>query len=317
MCRCTEGLTRRDALKTVAVAAAAMAAAGFPLGFTKAADTAGAGGAKKKVLFYTRSQGFQHDVIKRPDNNKDDVLSFAEKELSKLAEKHGLDIVCTKDGSIFTPEKLAQFDVIAFYTTGNLEKEGGGDKTPPMPKGGRDALVKFIESGKGFVGFHCATDTFGKHAGSGDGDKTDNYIKMVGGEFDGHGAQQNSKIRAVGGFGPLKDVKDYEMNEEWYLFKNIAPDMHVILVQESASMREQSYKNRKPYPMTWARTQGKGRVFYTSMGHREDVWTSDVFHQVVLGGLSWALGNVQVDVKPNLREACPDVEKVRPETANA
>jgi type 1 glutamine amidotransferase len=134
---------------------------------------------------------------------------------------------------------------------------------------------------------------------------------MVGGEFDGHNAQQKSRLRAVGGFAPLNDVKDFEMKEEWYRFKNIAPDMHVILVQETATMEEQVYKDRKPYPATWARLQGKGRVFYTSMGHREDVWTSDTFQQVLLGGLSWALGNVQAEVKSNLREACPDVEKVR------
>jgi type 1 glutamine amidotransferase len=229
-----------------------------------------------------------------------------------MAKENGVDLVCTKDGAIFTPEKLAQFDAIAFYTTGNLEAEGG-DKTPPMPKGGRDALLKFIAGGKGFVGFHCASDTF--HGG--DNERADPYIKMVGGEFDGHNAQQKSKIRAVGGFAPVKEAKDFEMNEEWYRFKNIAPDMHVILVQETATMQEKVYKDRKPYPMTWARMHGKGRVFYTSMGHREDVWTSDVFHQVVLGGLSWALGNVQAEIKSNLRQACPEVEKVRPGESNA
>jgi len=308
MSRCTEGLSRRDALKTVAAAAAAMAASGFPLRFVQAAD-----GAKKKVLFYTRSQGFPHDVVKRPDANDDKVLSFAEKVFTKLANENNIDLVCTKNGSIFTPEKLAEFDAIAFYTTGDLEKAGGGDNAPPMPKGGKEALLKYVESGKGFFGFHCASDTF--HGG--DNERSDPYIKMVGGEFDGHNAQQKSKIRAVGQFAPLKDVKDFEANEEWYRFKNIAPDMHVILVQETASMREQVYKDRKPYPETWARMHGKGRVFYTSMGHREDVWTSDVFHQVVLGGLSWAMGNVQVDIKSNLREACPEVEKVRPADANA
>ena len=57
--------------------------------------------------------------------------------------------------------------------------------------------------------------------------------------------------------------------------------MHVILVQETDGMEEEMYTKRKPYPMTWARMQGKGRVFYTSMGHREDVWTNPLFHQVV------------------------------------
>ena len=44
-----------------------------------------------------------------------------------------------------------------------------------------------------------------------------------------------------------------------------------------------------PYPATWARMHGKGRVFYTSMGHREDVWTNEKFQQVALGGFSWVL----------------------------
>jgi len=51
---------------------------------------------------------------------------------------------------------------------------------------------------------------------------------------------------------------------------------------------------------------GKGRVFYTSMGHREDVWKSDIFENVVMGGLAWTVGNVDADVTPNLEQAAPD-----------
>src|SRR5688572_19427517 len=214
MCTCSEGLTRRDAMKNVAAMAAAFAAANaLPLGWTRAADNK-----MRKVLFFTQSAGFQHDCIKR---GNPDELSFAEKVLVDLGKQHGFDVTATKDGTIFTPEKLADFDVIAFYTTGDLEKGGGKDNAPAMPKGGKDALLKFIESGKGFVGFHCATDTFGKHAGFGDGAKADPYIKMVGGEFDGHGKQQTAKIRAITspGFAPLKDAaKDFELHEEWYTF---------------------------------------------------------------------------------------------------
>jgi hypothetical protein len=63
--------------------------------------------------------------------------------------------------------------------------------------------------------------------------------------------------------------------------------------------------DRPPYPATWAHPYGKGRAFYTSMGHREDVWTNPVFQQVLLGGLNWAVGNVQADVTPNLKTATP------------
>ena len=308
MCKCSEGVTRRQAMQTVAAAAAAFATASIPLGWTRAADDK-----TKKVLFFTKSAGFQHSCITRPDNQSDKELSHAEKVLVELGKASHFEVTATKDGSYFTPEKLAQFDVVAFYTTGDLTKPGT-DGTPPMPAEGREALMKFIEGGKGFVGFHCAADTFGQHAGAGNDDKADAYIKMIGGEFDGHGAQQKSRIRAVKAFAPLKDVNDFELLEEWYLFRNIAPDMHVILVQETGSMSEDMHKNRKPHPMTWARTQGKGRVFYSSMGHREDVWTNPLFHQIILGGLAWAAGNVQAEAKPNLKEACPDVEKVRQTT---
>ena len=309
MCTCSEGMTRRQAMQSVAAAAAAFAASSLPLGWTQAAETK-----PRKVLFFTKSSGFQHDCIKRA---APDELSFAEKILVDLGKQHGFEVTATKDGSYFTPEKLAAFDVVAFYTTGELDQTDSDKGKPtgkpakdggvPMPPGGPQALLDFIAAGKGFVGFHCATDTFDHH---GDNADAHPYIKMIGGEFDGHGKQQPAKIRAVRKFAPVKDVADYELLEEWYLFKNIAADMHVILVQDTAGM-EQRYTDRKPYPMTWARAHGKGRVFYTSMGHREDVWTNPLFHQVTLGGLSWAAGNVQAETPANLTEACPGVENVR------
>jgi type 1 glutamine amidotransferase len=301
----TQGISRRQAIQSAALAAAAFAAASsFPLGWAKAAD-----GKTKKVLFFTKSSGFQHDGVNR---NKG---AFAEKTLVALGKEHGFDVTVTKDGSVFTPEKLAEFDVIAFYTTGDLDKPDNDEKKTeskdggvPMPPGGLGALFKFVESGKGFVGFHCAADTIDHH---GDDAKTHPYIKFIGGEFDGHNKQQNSKIKAVKGFAPINDFDDFEMVEEWYRFKNIAPDMQVIFVQETGTMEEKVYTDRKPYPETWARAHGNGRVFYTSMGHREDVWQNPLFHQVVLGGLSWAAGNIEAKVKPNLKEACPDCEHVR------
>jgi type 1 glutamine amidotransferase len=307
----SHGITRRQALQSAAVAAAAFAtASSFPLGWAKAADAK-----TRKVLFFTKSSGFQHSVVTRP-KDAPDKLAYAEQILTDLGKQHGFDVTATKDGSVFTPEKLAEFDVIAFYTTGDLDKADKDPNKPskdggvPMPPGGLDALLKFVESGKGVIGFHCAADTFNFHMGEYK-DKVHPYTKMIGAEFDGHNKQQNSKVHAVKGFAPINDVDDFQMVEEWYRFKNIAPDMQVIFVQETGSMEEKVYTDRKPYPETWARKQGKGRVFYTSMGHREDVWTNPLFQQVLLGGLSWAAGNIEAEVKPNLMEACPGVENVR------
>jgi len=81
-------------------------------------------------------------------------------------------------------------------------------------------------------------------------------------------------------------------------------------VQETEGMVDECYQ-RPPFPATWARVQGKGRVFYTSMGHREDVWTSAAFQQIVLGGLSWVLKNVDADVTPNIQQVTPKADQMK------
>jgi type 1 glutamine amidotransferase len=142
---------------------------------------------------------------------------------------------------------------------------------------------------------------------------------MLGGEFVHHGAQQESEILAVTeDFGAIQGLKTFKKHEEWYILKNIAPDMQVLLVQNTKSMREKEYTDLAPYPETWARMHGKGRVFYSSLGHRcapdakkdhkEDIWASDEFKKILLGGLQWASGNVEAQVKPNAKQVCPDAK---------
>src|SRR5262249_17755735 len=133
---------------------------------------------------------------------------------------------------------------------------------------------------------------------------------MIGGEFSKHGEQQKAWMRVVDpDFPGLKGVKDFEKHEEWYSIKNFAPDLHVILVQDTTGMRNLDYE-RPNFPATWARMHEKGRVCYTSMGHREDVWESKLFQDLLMGGLSWALGNAKADLKPNLAQAAPKASEL-------
>jgi len=69
---------------------------------------------------------------------------------------------------------------------------------------------------------------------------------------------------------------------------------------------------RPPFPSTWARLHGKGRLFFTAMGHREDVWTNPAFQQILLGGIAWALGNVDADITPNVRQVTPKADELGP-----
>jgi type 1 glutamine amidotransferase len=296
----TQHLNRRDLLKTAGALALGAAAGSFPMQWVRGDETK-----TKKVLFFTRSQGFEHSVVKR---KSPDELSFAETMVTDFGKKHGFEVTASKDGTLFTEEGLKPFDAIMFYTTGDLERpwrpgnmEAQG-VSKPMPPDGKQTLLKFVADGKGFVGMHCASDTWDHH---GDGPKTDPYIRMLGGEFIIHGRQQKAKIHVVD---PkfIAGLEDFEKTEEWYRLKNFAADMHVILVQDTTSMEEEQYKKDGPYPETWARMHEKGRVFYTSMGHRDDVWKSRIFENVLMGGLAWAVGNVDAELTPNLEQAAPD-----------
>jgi len=252
---------------------------------------------QKKLLYFTKSSGFEHSVVKRTG----DQLAYSEKALIEMGKKAGYEIVCSKDGTLLNPDKIGQWDGFIFYATGDLTKpapEKYNDKAPPMTPEGKQALLDAIAAGKGFVGVHAGNDAF--RLGG-----VDPFIQMLGGEFAGHGAQQKSWSRVVDPkFPGMEGVKDFELQEEWYTPRNLASDIHVILVQDTKGMQGKQYE-RAPYPATWARRHGKGRVYYTSLGHREDVWDNPLFQNILTGGIRWAVGDAQAEIPSNLKEVAP------------
>ena len=252
---------------------------------------------KRQILFFSKSAGHEH----WPVRVKNGQPSFADKFFKEIGAKNNFEFTCTKDGSVFTPEGLAKFDAVMFYTSGDLTTPGH-DGTTPIPKDGKETLLNYIKGGKGFVGFHCASDTFHSH-----GQQVDPYIEMIGGEFLTHGAQQTSKITCTdAGFPGCSDWKDgVELQEEWYSVKNIAKDLHVLLVQGTSGMNGWMYQ-RPAYPETWTKAYGKGRVFYTTMGDRPDVWANPLFQNLLIGGIKFACGDLPGDTTPNVAKVTPE-----------
>jgi type 1 glutamine amidotransferase len=193
-----------------------------------------------------------------------------------------------------------------------------------MTPEGKAAFLKAIHDGKAFIGTHAASDTF--HTQPDDpqersnryinhGEKADPYVRMLGAEFIKHGPQQVAHMRCVDQkFPGMKAAGEgFDLNEEWYSLKDFQPDLHVLLVQETKGMKGPEYQ-RAPYPATWARKYGKGRVFFTSMGHREDVWTNPLFVSILTGGIGWALGKSKADIAPNIETACPGYREIPPKS---
>jgi len=250
----------------------------------------GAQAAPKKLLVVTVTKGFRHSSI-----------PTAEKVLGDLAQKTGdftVDYVRddTEMAEKMTAAALANYDGVIFAnTTGIL----------PLPD--KQAFLDWIKSGKAFIGMHSACDTF--HGPNG---TVDPYTEMIGSEFKEHHAQaevdcinQDPKHPADKSLPPSWHLKD-----EIYLMKNFERSkVHGLLTLD----KHPNDKTPGDYPIAWCKEYGKGRVFYTSLGHREDVWdpntapsfkrenpkdVSELYQKHILGGIRWALGLEEGNAKP-------------------
>ena len=183
-----------------------------------------------------------------------------------------------------SPENLKNYDGVIFAsTTGEL----------PIPD--KQGLLDWIKAGHAFIGIHAATDTFHKWPG---------YLDMIGGEFANHGAQvgieclnEDPQHPATASLGKTWTITQ----EEVYQFKNYNPtNVHELLYLDK---RPQAPFPAGHYAVSWCKDYGKGKVFYTSLGHREDIIDADpelkgrinsveiskAYQAHVLGGIKWAL----------------------------
>ena len=302
---------RREFLRSVAVATASFA---LPQRLFSAA--------KKSVLVFTKSSGFEHAVVKRSGNQ----LSIVENVVTELGKKNGFDANCSKDGRIFDSTEFHSYSAVFFFTTGDL-KQSGTDGNPPMSPAGKQTLLSAVEQGLGFVGCHAASDTFHTQPDPADlsnryvahGADSDPYLRMLGGEFIIHGGHPRLQTADVivndPSFPGLAGVQSpVSLNEEWYSLKDFAPDLHVILTVDTKTLHDKCYE-RRPYPVTWARMQGKGRVFYTAIGDRPENWDNSFFLNLLAGGIRWSLGDVAASVSPNLVAAAPGFADIPPREA--
>ena len=260
----------------------------------------------KKVLMLTKSSAYQHAVVAR---GKDGSLGPAEQTVVDLGKKHGFDVTVTKDGRKINAENLKNYDALFFFTQGELT-DSGVDKQPPMRPADRQAILDFVAAGGGFVGTHCGgADTFHKWT---EGAKKP-FLAMVGGEFIGHGKQQATLVKVVDPAFPAVAgwPANFELKDEWYAYGGFTGDIHVLMTLQTEGMKDDGrrYYAREPYPITWCKNHGKGRVFYTGLGHREDVWRNPLYRKMVSSAVRWALRDIEGSAAPNLKSLYGSTKK--------
>ena len=180
-----------------------------------------------------------------------------------------------------------------------------------MSAPGKEALLAAIRNGKGFIGVHCASDTFhSKGARYEMQEQPDPYIAMLGGEFITHGSQQEARVKVVDpNFPGLRGSSEtFTIKEEWHSLKNFSKDIHVLLVLETEGMHDSDYR-RPPFPIAWARKEGKGRVYFNAIGHRDDVWMSERLPADArrCGKLGYRGKDAEVDA--NISKVTPEAER--------
>jgi type 1 glutamine amidotransferase len=264
--------------------------------------------APRKVLVVTVTEGYRHSSI--PTAEK--VIAELGKESSAFTVEYarvepndpqfkgddGKPDKAKVEAAIkavlaekMSPAALKNYDAVIFAnTTGDL----------PLPD--KEAFLDWIKSGKGFVGMHAATDTFPGFPG---------YIDMIGGHFKAHAAQlEVQPINLDPGCPICAHLgKDWKVFDEIYQIKDFDPaKVHGLLTLD----KKPDVKDPSPgvYPIAWCKEYGKGRVFYTSLGHREDVWdpswpdrknpkeVAEAYQKHILTGIRWALGLIKVNAKP-------------------
>jgi uncharacterized protein len=226
---------------------------------------------------------FTVDFVQQPPNKPPDLRrnSTDEERAAYAKWEDALKLALEK----LSPDNLKNYDGVVFAsTTGDL----------PIPD--KQGFLDWIKAGHAFIGIHAASDTF--HGWPG-------YIDMLGGEFDHHGDQLSVNVINVDPSNPadanLPKVWKIQQ-EEIYQFKNYDPTkVHELLVLDKKPERPFTPGR---YPISWCKSYGKGRVFYTALGHREDLIDTDpnmrnrrnsveaakLYQAHILGGIEWALG---------------------------
>jgi hypothetical protein len=219
-----------------------------------------------RLLYLTHTAGFKHAV-----------LPLSEQVMTELGKKSGaFEATVMKDCSLITAKGLKDYRVVVFNTTGEL----------PMNEEQKAALLEFVRSGGGFVGIHSATDTFYKWP---------DYGELIGGYFDGHPWHEEVTLKVEDARHPATRhlPSSFRLTDEIYQFKSWSRNkVHVLVSLDVASVdltKKGVNRTDKDFALAWTREVGKGRVFYTALGHRDEVWQDERFQQHLLGGVKWAM----------------------------
>ncbi len=245
---------------------------GFPVSYETEKPSISIPADKPAILLFSKTTGFRHG----------ESIDASKLVLRNLCHKNpSWHLYETEAGGIFNPEQLAQFEVVIFdNSTGRV-----------LDDAQQAALEKYVENGGTLMGIHGAGD---------DSHHWDWYEKnLLGAKFSHHPLNPQFQKAQVS----LQDStfssglsKSFEGNDEWYVFLNQPKDATIVYSIDGDKilpsgnmlwMKDKNFGMGKNHPVAWYKKVGKGKTFYTSMGHSKEVWANPDFVSLIEEAIKW------------------------------
>jgi uncharacterized protein (TIGR03437 family) len=232
--------------------------------------------APRRILYITATYGFRHS-----DSIESSIAVF-----QQLAQESGaFEIDHTEDVSLLTAVNLRNYDAVYFFTSGEL----------PLSDQQKTDLLDFVYQGKGFGGSHSATDC---------NYTWPDYGELIGGYFDGHPWVQEASVDVEDPQSPVvaHAAPSFRFTEEFYQFRAFSRDRVRVLLTFDTHTVDLTAPGVDPtdgdFALAWIRNYGKGRVFYSAFGHFPESFSQEPVRTLLLQGLLWLTGQIDVDVTP-------------------
>lgn len=206
-----------------------------------------------QALVVTETAGFRHPSI-----------PAAGAALQRLGQaSRDFDVVAVASSRSLTRAALSRARAVVFLsTTGELR----------MGDSGLSRLLRWIRGGGSFVGLHAATNTF---------DRRPQYARMLGAQFRAHPFTGRGRVLVTDRSHPAtrRMPRAFRIADEFYVFERSPRRRAHVLARRDTNADE---------PLVWWRREGRGRVFYSALGHPESAWRDPTHLRLVEDGLRWA-----------------------------
>ncbi|RYF95954.1 MAG: ThuA domain-containing protein, partial [Chitinophagaceae bacterium] len=216
---------------------------------------------KPRLLVFSKTTGFRHGSI-----------AAGQKAIMKLGQEHGFEVDTTENSDYFNEDSLSNYAAVVFLNTTGY----------PLNNVQQADFERYIQAGGGYMGIHAATDAEYDWGW---------YSRLAGAQFASHPEQQEANLDVIDAtHASTKHLpKVWRRKDEWYNFKNLNPDVKVLIKIDESSYK--GGKNNGNHPMAWYHDYDGGRAFYTELGHTDESYVDDNYLKHILGGIQYAMGD--------------------------